>query len=307
MPGRATNMGDGWETRRRRGPGYDWAIVRLGTTGHGVEDRDRHQPLQGQLPRKRVARGLPRTVVVAAATSGRPHGPRSCRGRPQAPSPALFLAGAGQGRARSRTSGSTSFLMAASAGCASMDTWQAIDRGRAARRRGGCWLAPAARPAGSSGCWASGRSAAATALLSAARAVWDALDERDWREASPTTRRSATARRCASDFRPPMRCRRASRRASTAPARPSSTRSPTAIAATKRGSATSSSSARRAERRRDARDAARQARQRARARDSDRSPANRPRSRRCDSGSVAAERRRRQRHPGMRNAPILLE
>jgi allantoicase len=32
MPGRATNMGDGWETRRRRGPGYDWAIVRLGTT-----------------------------------------------------------------------------------------------------------------------------------------------------------------------------------------------------------------------------------------------------------------------------------
>jgi allantoicase len=33
MPGRATNMGDGWETRRRRGPGYDWAIVKLGTTG----------------------------------------------------------------------------------------------------------------------------------------------------------------------------------------------------------------------------------------------------------------------------------
>jgi allantoicase len=33
MPGRAKNMGDGWETRRRRSPGYDWAIVRLGTTG----------------------------------------------------------------------------------------------------------------------------------------------------------------------------------------------------------------------------------------------------------------------------------
>jgi allantoicase len=32
MPGRASNMGDGWETRRRRGPGHDWAIVRLGTT-----------------------------------------------------------------------------------------------------------------------------------------------------------------------------------------------------------------------------------------------------------------------------------
>ena len=33
MPGRAKNMGDGWETRRRRGPGYDWAIVRLGAPG----------------------------------------------------------------------------------------------------------------------------------------------------------------------------------------------------------------------------------------------------------------------------------
>jgi allantoicase len=32
MPGRGVNMGDGWETRRRRGPGHDWAIVRLGTT-----------------------------------------------------------------------------------------------------------------------------------------------------------------------------------------------------------------------------------------------------------------------------------
>lgn len=30
MPGRALNMGDGWETKRRRGPGHDWAIVRLG-------------------------------------------------------------------------------------------------------------------------------------------------------------------------------------------------------------------------------------------------------------------------------------
>jgi allantoicase len=33
MPGRATNMGDGWETRRRRGPGHDWAVVRLGAPG----------------------------------------------------------------------------------------------------------------------------------------------------------------------------------------------------------------------------------------------------------------------------------
>jgi allantoicase len=33
MPGRAPNMGDGWETRRRRGPGHDWAILKLGAPG----------------------------------------------------------------------------------------------------------------------------------------------------------------------------------------------------------------------------------------------------------------------------------
>lgn len=33
MPGRARNMGDGWETRRRRGPGHDWAILRLAADG----------------------------------------------------------------------------------------------------------------------------------------------------------------------------------------------------------------------------------------------------------------------------------
>ncbi|AEC21543.1 allantoicase [Pusillimonas sp. T7-7] len=30
MPGRGVNMGDGWETRRRREPGYDWCIIELG-------------------------------------------------------------------------------------------------------------------------------------------------------------------------------------------------------------------------------------------------------------------------------------
>ncbi len=33
MPGRAANMSDGWETKRRRGPGHDWTIIRLGTPG----------------------------------------------------------------------------------------------------------------------------------------------------------------------------------------------------------------------------------------------------------------------------------
>jgi len=33
MPGRGINMGDGWETRRRREPGNDWAILALGHPG----------------------------------------------------------------------------------------------------------------------------------------------------------------------------------------------------------------------------------------------------------------------------------
>lgn len=33
MPGRAANMGDGWETKRRRGPGHDWLVLRLGSPG----------------------------------------------------------------------------------------------------------------------------------------------------------------------------------------------------------------------------------------------------------------------------------
>jgi allantoicase len=39
LPGRSTHMADGWETRRRRGPGHDWSIVRLARRGtiHRVE------------------------------------------------------------------------------------------------------------------------------------------------------------------------------------------------------------------------------------------------------------------------------
>ena len=33
LPGRGINMGDGWETARRRGPGNDWVIVALGAPG----------------------------------------------------------------------------------------------------------------------------------------------------------------------------------------------------------------------------------------------------------------------------------
>jgi len=50
MPGDAANMGDGWETKRRRGPGHDWTIVRLGAGGtiRRVEVDTRH--FKGNAP-----------------------------------------------------------------------------------------------------------------------------------------------------------------------------------------------------------------------------------------------------------------
>lgn len=33
MPNRGANMGDGWETKRRRAPGHDWCILKLGMPG----------------------------------------------------------------------------------------------------------------------------------------------------------------------------------------------------------------------------------------------------------------------------------
>jgi allantoicase len=34
LPGRGVNMGDGWETRRSRGPDHcDWVVVKLGAEG----------------------------------------------------------------------------------------------------------------------------------------------------------------------------------------------------------------------------------------------------------------------------------
>jgi allantoicase len=50
MPGRAANMSDGWETKRRRGPGHDWAIIKLGASGqlHHVEVDTSH--FKGNFP-----------------------------------------------------------------------------------------------------------------------------------------------------------------------------------------------------------------------------------------------------------------
>ena len=34
LPGKSINMGNGWETRRKRGKGYDWVIIKLGYEGY---------------------------------------------------------------------------------------------------------------------------------------------------------------------------------------------------------------------------------------------------------------------------------
>lgn len=50
MPGDATHMGDGWETARRRGPGHDWTVIRLGAAGtiRRIEIDTRH--FKGNAP-----------------------------------------------------------------------------------------------------------------------------------------------------------------------------------------------------------------------------------------------------------------
>ena len=58
LPGRAPNMGSGWETRRRRGPGHDWIIVQLGARGmpRVVEVDTKH--FKGNFPERCALEGV---------------------------------------------------------------------------------------------------------------------------------------------------------------------------------------------------------------------------------------------------------
>jgi allantoicase len=72
QPGRSTGMHDGWETRRRRGPGHDWCIIRLGAQGtvRRVEVDTSH--FKGNFPDRcslevcRAERGLTNPDALAA-------------------------------------------------------------------------------------------------------------------------------------------------------------------------------------------------------------------------------------------------
>jgi allantoicase len=72
-PGRGADMGDGWETRRRREPGHDWAILELGTVGIVEEIEVDTAHFKGNYPDRcsiqasPTAEGTPDEIAAAAA------------------------------------------------------------------------------------------------------------------------------------------------------------------------------------------------------------------------------------------------
>jgi allantoicase len=58
LPGRAANMGSGWETRRRRGPGHDFIVIRLGGRGvpRVIELDTNH--FKGNFPERAAIEGI---------------------------------------------------------------------------------------------------------------------------------------------------------------------------------------------------------------------------------------------------------
>jgi allantoicase len=58
LPGRAANMGSGWETRRRRGPGHDFIVIRLGARGvpRVIELDTNH--FKGNFPERAAIEGI---------------------------------------------------------------------------------------------------------------------------------------------------------------------------------------------------------------------------------------------------------
>ena len=71
-PGRGVNMGDGWETRRRREPGHDWSILELGTFGQVSEVVVDTAHFKGNYPDRcsiqatRRAHGAPHEIAAQA-------------------------------------------------------------------------------------------------------------------------------------------------------------------------------------------------------------------------------------------------
>ena len=114
MPGDATHMGDGWETKRRRGPGHDWTIVRLGAAGtiRRVEVDTRH--FKGNAP---GACSLDAVRLDAGQSLEARRGASCCRARRCSRTPGTRSRTSCAASATSRTCGSIFFPTAASRGC----------------------------------------------------------------------------------------------------------------------------------------------------------------------------------------------
>jgi len=50
LPGKSKNMGNGWETRRRRGNGFDWIILKLGLSGYPISFEINTHYFKGNYP-----------------------------------------------------------------------------------------------------------------------------------------------------------------------------------------------------------------------------------------------------------------
>ncbi|MBW8812555.1 MAG: allantoicase [Caulobacterales bacterium] len=64
-PGRGVDMGDGWETRRRRTPGHDWAVLELGALGRIEEIQVDTAHFRGNYPDRC-------SIQAAASAAGDP-------------------------------------------------------------------------------------------------------------------------------------------------------------------------------------------------------------------------------------------
>jgi allantoicase len=71
-PGRGVDMGDGWETRRRREPGHDWVVLELGAAGliEAIEVDTAHfkgnYPDRCSIQASATAEGTPGEIAAAA-------------------------------------------------------------------------------------------------------------------------------------------------------------------------------------------------------------------------------------------------
>ncbi len=70
MPGRAANMSDGWETKRRRGPGHDWTIIQLGAPGQISQLEIDTAHFKGNFPESCSLEGVNEATLPGASIEG---------------------------------------------------------------------------------------------------------------------------------------------------------------------------------------------------------------------------------------------